>query len=315
MTIRRTSGNIRKRGHSTSRHHLLELNVRTASLKRQRRERATGVLWKILAFLLVVALLAIGGRLAVGKFFLRNSEYELHHLECHLGGVMTREELVALTGFEEGKNLFLLDLDLAHRNLAALPEVRTASVERIVPDTIRVNLERRIPVLLFAGTGDAGESFLPGKSFLCDRDGILMQPSRLDPEFLDLPILRGVDPGTTPPGSALESDRLAFALQLQAALSQISEDDFNIRSIDVSKDYAAVVTDGSQEHFTFGREDLPGQIDRLKKLLAHCRESGRKIESANLMVVRNTPVTFALTPELAIPKITPVPVVKKHVRR
>jgi len=315
MTTRRTSGNYRKGGHSSSRHHLLELNVRTASIQRQRRHLATGVLWKMLVFLLVVIVLAVGGRLALGKFLFRNTEYALQHLESHLDGVMKPEELVSLTGFEEGKNLFLLDLDLARRKLAALPEVRSVNLERILPDTIKVTLERRIPVLLFAGPTDAGESFIPGKSVLCDREKILMQPSRLEPEFLNLPILKGVNPGTTQLGTALESDRLDFALQLQTALSQITENSFKIRAIDVSKDYAAVVTDSSNEAFIFGREDLPGQIERFRKLLAHCEESGRKIESANLMVARNTPVIFAMSSEAPSAKITPVPVVKKKVHR
>ena len=306
MMTRRNSENRRKSGNSSSRYHLLELNVRTASLKRQRRHKAGGMLWKAGATVVVVALFAVGSRLAAQKFFFQNTEYALHHLEARLDGVMTQEELVSLTGFGEGKNLFELDLDQANRKLAALPEVRSVTLERLLPDTIRVNIERRVPVFLFAGYGDAGESFVSGRSFLCDRDGFLIQPSRLDPEFLNLPVLRGVDPGATPPGSRLDNDRLAFAIRLQRALSEIPEENFKIRSMDVSKEYAAVVTDSSNARYTFGNNDLPSQFERLRKLLAHCQDTGRQIETANLMVTRNTPVTFVLTPEHGSPKISPV---------
>ncbi len=305
-----SSGNYRKRGAPLSRHHLLELNVRAASQQRQRRRKAGGIFWKIFATLLVLTLVAVGLRLGAQKFFFQNAEYALHHLDAKLDGVMTQEELVALTGFQEGKNIFALDLDQARKKLGALPEVRSVSLERLLPDTITVKVERRVPVFLFAASGDADESFVPGKSILCDREGILLQPSRLAPEFLNLPILRGVDLGNTAPGSHLENDRLDFALALQQALSDLPEETFKIRSLDVSKDYAAVVTDTSNARYTFGNKDLPDQMDRLRKLLAHCQESGRQIDTANLMITRNTPVTFVMTPESASQKITPVPTPK-----
>ncbi|MEI6323122.1 MAG: FtsQ-type POTRA domain-containing protein [bacterium] len=313
---RRTTGNHRRKGGS-SRHHLLEVNVRTASMHRQRRSKAGMLLWKVFAVITVLILVAAGVRIGAEKFFFRNPEYSLRHLNAKLDGVLSQEELVALTGFGEGKNLFSLDLDEANRKLSALPEVRSGSVniERILPDTIQVKLERRIPIFLFAGNGENGESFASGKSFLCDRDGFLMQPNRLDPEFLNLPVLRGIDSGKNLPGTRLENDRLCFAIMLQQALSEIPEETFKIRSIDVSKEYAAVVTDASNARFMFGNNDIAGQIERLRKLLAHCQETGRQIESANLMVVRNTPVTFVLTPERGSAKITPVPGAKKSPRQ
>lgn len=309
---RRTSGNHRKGG-GTARHHLLELNVRTASQLRQRRRKAGGLLWNIFVFLIVVALLAVGGWYAAQKFFFKNAEYSLHHLNAKLDGVLTQEELVALTGFEEGKNLFKLDLEQANRKLSSLPEVRAGSVgiERILPDTISVKLERRVPLFLLAGTGEASEAFVSGKSFLCDREGFLMQPTRLDPEFLNLPLLRGIDLTNAQAGIRLENDPLAFAILLDQALAEIPEETFKIRSIDVSREYAAVVTDGANAHYTFGKEDIPGQIERLRKLLNHCQETGRQIDTANLMISRNTPVTFVLTPEHSSVKITPIPTPQK----
>jgi cell division septal protein FtsQ len=317
MNTRRTTGNRRKSGRSPSRDGLMALNVRTASMKRQRRSKVGGVVWKVSAVVILVALLVAVGRLAAEKFFFRNKEYSLNHLVTHLNGVMSEQELVALTGFTQGKNLFSLDLDQANQKLAALPEVRSVSLERVLPDTIEVGLERRLPIFLFAspGEGDAGETFLPGKSYLCDRDGVMMQPTRLDDEFLQLPVLKGVNTANAVPGKKLESDELATAIRLEQALSELPEENFKIRSIDVSKPYAAVVTDSSNARYTFGTlgdADLPAQLDRLRKLLAHCQETGRQIETANLMVSRNTPVTFVLTPESRSAKIVPVASGKKN---
>ena len=308
----------------------MELNVRTASIKRQRRSKVSGLLWKVSAVVIIVALLAVTARLAAEKFFFKNSEYSLRHLVTHLNGVMSEEELIALTGFAEGKNIFSFDLDQANRKLAALPEVRSVSMERILPDTIEVGLERRKPVFLFAASGGVvgtgagaeeegtGEAFVPGKTYLCDRDGVMMQPARLEDTYLHLPVLKGVDATGAVPGKHLESESLATAIRLQQALSELPQETFSIRSVDVSKPYAAVVTDASNARFTFGtlgNQDLPSQLERLRKLLDHCQETGRKIDTANLMLARNTPVTFVLTPESRSSKITPVTTFKKSSRR
>ena len=305
----------------------MELNVRTASIKRQRRNRVSGLLWKVSAVVIVVALLAVTARFASEKFFFKNSEYSLLHLVTHLNGVMTEEELIKLTGFAEGKNIFSFDLDQANRKLAALPEVRSVSMERILPDTIEVGLERRKPVFLLASLGASpgereeegvGETFVPGKTFLCDRDGVMMQPGRLDDIYLHLPVLKGVDTTGAVPGQHFKNESMATAIRVQQALTELPEEIFSIRSVDVTKPYATVVTDASNARFTFGtfgNQDLTSQLDRLRKLLDHCQETGRKIDTANLMLTRNTPVTFVLTPENRSSKITPVTTSKKSPRR
>lgn len=314
MNTRRTTVNRRKSGRSSARHHLLEVNVRSASIRRHQRRAAGGLIWKVSAAIVTLALLGIGGRFAADRFFFRNPEYSLRHLELNLDGVMTPEEFTNLTGFTEGANIFNLDLAQANERLAAIPGVLEANLERNLPDTVKVTLKRREPVFLVAGD-DGGETFLPGKSFLCDRDGVMLRPALLDQEFLNLPVLRGVDLAGAVPGKRLENPRLPQAIMLRQALSEIPEEGFRIISIDVSKPYATVVTDASNARFTFGNNDLPAQLDRLRKLLAHCRDTGRRIDTANLIVTRNTPVTFVLTPETRGPRITPAPAAKKSAQR
>jgi hypothetical protein len=317
-TPRNTSGNRRKGVGPARRQHLLEVNVRTASLKRQRRGQASGFLWKIAICLILTAFLALGVWIGSEKFFFKNPEYALRHLVTHLNGVMTQEELVKLTGFTEGKNIFSLDLEKANQKLASIPEIRSFSIERTLPDTIEIGMEPRTPVFLFVTPGEgevsSQESFIPGKSLLCDKDGVMMRPVRLDDKFLGLPVVSGVSLTNALPGKKLENSSLATALMLRQAISELPEETFRITSLDVSKPYIAVVTDASGAKFTFGtlgEVDMPSQLARLRKLLGHCQETGRRIQAANLMLSRNTPVTFVLTPEQGADKIAPVTNSKK----
>ena len=326
MKARRTTGNRRKGGRSSSRQHLLELNVRTASVRRQRRGKAMGFLWKVSVVLLVIAVTAIGIRFLALRFFFHNPEYSLTKLVTHLNGVMSDEELITLTGLKPGKNILQLDLGEASKRLSALPEVRSVSIERRMPDTVEVGVERRHPMfLLGSGTvsqepvakADAGggegsvENFESGKSLLSDGEGVVMRPAHPSDEFQKLPVLTGIDTASLQPGEHLEGNAFRNAVAVTEALSDLSEETFQVRSVDVSKPYAVIVTDSSNARFTFGTKDLPGQIERLRKLITHCQESGRRIATANLIIQRSTPVTFVLTPEDRSSKIIPVSPSKK----
>jgi cell division protein FtsQ len=329
MKDRRTTGNRRKGGRISQRKHLLELNVRTASIRRQRRGRAAGLLWKASVLVLMLAGSAVGLRFLSLRFFFHNPEYSLTRLVTHLNGVMTDEELVALTGLQPGKNILQLDLGEASRRLSVLPEVRSVNIERRLPDTVEVGIERRHPVFLLgtgaeppvsetkpdaAGGESATEGFETGKSLLCDAEGMVMRPKHQSEEFLKLPVLTGMDAASLQPGRHLEENAFRNGVAVTEALDDLPEETLRIRSVDVSKPYAVVVTDSSGARFTFGTKDLPAQIDRLRKLISHCQESGRRIATANLITQRNTPVTFVLTPEDRSSKITPVSMSRKTIK-
>lgn len=268
-----------------------------------------GFLWKVSMVLLVLALLALGARFLAMRFFFHNHEYDLKHLVTNLHGVLSEEELGDLTGLKPGKNILLIDLGETGRRLSALPEIRSVNIERRLPDTVEVGIERRLPVFHLASgpvtdPTTSGEA-VPGKSLLCDREGMIMQPANIPDEFVRLPVLEGMDDAVLKPGSRIDDDRFQNAVALSEALSDLPEETFRVVSLDVSKPYAVVVTDSSGARFTFGPKDLPAQIDRLRKLLSHCQESGRHIATANLATTRNTPVTFVLTPEDRSAKIVP----------
>jgi cell division septal protein FtsQ len=296
----------------------MELNVRTASLRRQRRGKVAGLLWKAGILILMLSLTGIGVRYLAMRFFFENPEYDLRHLETNLHGLMSDAELSELTGIRPGKNIMLLDLGEASRRLSALPEVRAVNIERRLPDTVEVGIERRLPVFLLSpASGASGSGTVPdaGESLLCDKEGVVMRSSRLPEESRHLPLLSGIDTAALKQGERLDDERFRNALAVTEALSELPGETLSVAEADVSKPYAVVITDSSGARYTFGPSDLPGQMERLRKLLDHCREADRRIQTANLMTQRNTPVTFVLTPEDRSARITPVsPFPKKQNR-
>lgn len=276
--------------------HLLEVKIRTDTVRRQRTRKIYGVLVKMMFLLVLLISSYFGGRLLIDKFFFKNPDYNVKHLDVSLDGVMTVPEFKECTGFTEGINIFHLDLAAAEKKLRAIPFVKKAHVERVLPDTVQVLLEHRVPILRLTASLD--DAFVPGQSFVIDQDGVVMNPEKLDATLLELPTVKGIDTSKIHLGEALEDDNALFVLELWKALNNSTSVTLNLRSIDVTHGYCAVVTDSNNTHFTFGTENLPSQIERLQKLLAHCQETGRQLATVNLMLEHNTPVTFLLNSEV-----------------
>lgn len=300
MIVRRSNNNSNRRLRTASRqkaNQLLEVRLRRDPMKRQRTKKINMALMKV-AFLAVLAVATyVGGRSLLDKFFFKNPDYNVQHLEISLDGVMTVAELKNLTGLHEGINIFNVDLSNTEKTLSDLADVKKAHVERLLPNTIQVSLERRIPIFRLASSAD--EAFVPGQSFVVDQSGVVMIPKTLDSSLLELPLLEGIDSSHVALGKPLQDEKFPFAVALwNLFINSKNSELITIRSLDLSRDYCAVVTDGNNAHFTFGEENLPAQMERLQKLFLHCQEAGRQIETANLMLEHNTPVTFCSNSEV-----------------
>jgi hypothetical protein len=80
---------------------------------------------------------------------------------------------------------------------------------------------------------------------------------------------------------------------------------FQVREVDVSKGYCLLVTDKNHTQVMFGFDQLEEQMQRLEQFLVYSDDSQRQIASVNLLVARNTPVTFAQPASEIIEEIEP----------
>jgi hypothetical protein len=60
------------------------------------------------------------------------------------------------------------------------------------------------------------------------------------------------------------------------------------------------VTDKNHTRITFGLNDLEEQLQRLEQFLVYCDDSKQELETVNLLVQRNIPVTFTRPPAAVI---------------
>jgi len=275
---------------------LLNVKVRAVTARRQRRQKVGSFFW-VSALLAVICLTAwLGIATALDKFFFSNPDYTLRHVTLELDGVMSREEALVETGIREGENIFRVDLANAERVLRAVPQVGDVCIERRLPDHISITVTARHPVAWVAPPEKDADPFDPEKSLLVDETGFLMKPRIIQPDFYRFPVIYGVQSDNIRDGEPLHNEDLHRALALLDEVSRHPECLLNIRTMNISKGYCVDVLSDRNARITFSAEDYSEQLARLRQLLEHCRDSGRELDSVNLMVRRNTPVTFVMAP-------------------
>jgi cell division protein FtsQ len=296
--IRKT--NRRSRG-ASPRSHLLDVRLRTSTVRRQRHQFISKWVFNIVLLVSLGAASFFGIRIALDRFFFSNAEYTLNRINLNLDNILTRDELTAETGLHEGVNIFSVDLARLEKVLKAIPQVQTVKIERELPDQISVTLEARDPVAWVAAVGDTGDVTASEKSLLVDDTGFLMRPRHIQPEYFHLPVIYGVKSDNIQVGEPLSNEDLHTALSLIDMVGRHPESLLHIRTLDISRGYCIDVVNDRNAHLIFGVEDFEAQLARAQQLLANCEETGRNLESVNLMVKRNTPVKFVVA---SVPEVT-----------
>jgi cell division protein FtsQ len=295
--------------------YLLDVKVRSRAATRQRNRRVLTLLSTVFLFCAAVGGIAYGGRAALRRFFWQNPDYNLAEVSIHTDGSLTREEIIAATDIHEGKNIFTVNLSVARKGLMALPQVDRADIERILPHTISIDIAERKPVAWVTGKDDDNPSADPG-AFLIDREGILMRVKNQVAAYYHLPVICGLDVDNYEGGETVDLPEVHAALEL-IRLTGLNPARYQVRSIDVSKGYCLVVTDERHAKITFPLDGLAAQLDRLALLYADVDAGQREIQTVNLLVERNVPVTFVPpvetgtdaddATEAALPSPSPLP--------
>jgi cell division protein FtsQ len=172
--------------------------------RRQRRSAAVTRLYRILCWLAVPGVLALGigvaavlgllppvqevGRRTEAWLMDRTAAFGLRVADIRVEGRATtdRETILAALGADMGTPILAVDPGRAERRLEALPWVSSAVIERRLPDTIYVRLVERRPLALWQHNG---------KLQLIDDAGIVIPVARID-RFAKLPLVVGPDAPT-----------------------------------------------------------------------------------------------------------------------
>ncbi|MEO8043918.1 MAG: FtsQ-type POTRA domain-containing protein [Spartobacteria bacterium] len=286
--------------------HLLDVKVRARRASHHRNRRILLVLSKIALVILLGAGAYYGVRTGLSRFFFDNPDYQLSTIAVQTDGTLQRDQVLKTGALREGLNIFSVNLAQVHDRLQQLPQIDEVQVERKMPNEIDITITERKPIAWITSEKAISDPFASDAAFLIDARGILMKEKKLLPEYLALPLITGCSSEGLVPGKAVDSFEAKAALELlRLTTTSFMQTRFQIREVDVSKGYCLLVTDKNHTRVMFSFENLDQQMQRLEQFLVYSDDTQRPIETVNLLVARNIPVTFAQPASELISELEP----------
>jgi cell division septal protein FtsQ len=292
--------------------HLLEVTVR-ADKARTMRQRAIAAF--ILKTILLVGLCAggwIGGKEGMRRYVWENPDFALTDIRVTTDGALLREQILSAGGVREGVNIFKVKTKAIRSEIDKLPQVEHAEIEIIRPNRLDITIIERRPIAWVTSRADENPT-ASDQAWLIDARGVVMKTKRMLEEYYHLPHISGVVAEDFWPGQRVVTSEMQAALEIV----RVNADNvrWQARNLDLHKGYCVIVTDQNHAKITFGLDDVSGQLDRLFRYLERADAEKKEIQTVNLIVKKNTPVTFQQpapedgdpTPPQA-PAATPMPV-------
>ena len=204
---------------------------------------------------------------------------------------LTRPELVGVFGSDIGRNVFFVPLARREAALEAQPWVRHATVMRLLPNSLRVTIQERVPIA-FVRIGRQVE--------LVDKDGMLlsMPPATLAARHYSFPVVVGLDPNSPPQA---RSDRMRLFQSFVSALdsgsgsgvarvsSQLSEVDLT----DLDDIRAVVPAQGTDILLHFGNSDFLERYRSYQEHLPEWRQQYPNLSAVDLRYDRQVVLKMA----------------------
>jgi cell division protein FtsQ len=280
------------------RRHLLKVKMRTSELRKVRLRRLAYTLTMLLLLGSLVFVVWRGGEIFLRWALYENPYFETHAVLVETDGVLHRDPIRQWAGVQLGQNLFALDLRRVRRDLELIPYIRTAEIERVLPNTLRIQVSEREPLARFqypqlaaATAGDHG-------IYLVDVEGYLMQP--LAPEQCTrpedaamhrLPYLTGISLQEIRSGRRLESPQTKAGLELLAAFDKSPMAGLvDLHFIDLRTPGVLEVLTRKHSQVTFLPGHFAWQLHRWRAIYDLSSRSGRLIEKLDLSVTNNLPL-------------------------
>lgn len=290
---------------------MLDVKVRSDQARATRMRLATGVFAVCFGTLFGLYLFWRAGEWTLNKFVYENSEFAVQQIDVESSGTISDEQLRRWSGVRMGQNLIALDLAAVKRNLEMASAINTASVERILPHTLRIRVTERTPVAQVNVPRNGGQNGISISVFQLDANGVVMQP--LDPRQSvvplgqmgeSLPVVSGLNVFQLQSGHRLVTPEILAALKMIAAFPHSPMAGLaDIQRVDVSFPRVFTVTTIQGGEITFGLDHLDEQLARWREIYDLGQRMNKAIASLDLAVANNVPVRW--TERISAPSPAP----------
>jgi len=190
---------------------VLDVKLRSSQVRAARVRLAAISLGIGFGTILGVFLLWRAGSWTLNRLVYENKSFAIQQMDIQTDGNISQDQLRRWSGVHTGQNLLALDLARVKRALELVPVIQSASVERILPGTLRIRVTEREPVAQVHAPRVRAGGGIEVVIFQMDADGYIMLPldpreravplSQVDDQW---PVISGISPGDLQPGRQVE---------------------------------------------------------------------------------------------------------------
>ena len=260
----------------------------SAASKGRSRKTPNAARQRILLSCGVVTILAAVTYL-VARFTLDDPRFRVTSVQVQGGKYVTPIEVEDKFTADKDRSVLRVPLERRRQQVEQIPWVRSATVRRVLPNSVQVTVTERVPVAFLAGQDGIA---------LIDEDGVVLDAPK-DAAF-HFPVIRGISEADSAPSrrdkmhlyTALMDDLRRGGLQSSASISEVDLQD--------AQDARAVVSDSSGTVLVhLGNENF---LARYLIYLGHIEEWKKKfpsIQSIDLRYEGQVVINADPQPELA----------------
>jgi hypothetical protein len=310
------------RNRRLGRERVLDVKLRSSKVRATRVRMAALALGVVFGTVFGLYLIWRTGGWALNNLVYENQAFAIRELDVQTDGVITVDQLRRWTGVKTGQNLLALDLARVKRNLELVPIIQSASIERILPRTLRIRVTEREPLAQILMPRPRATGGIEMAVFQIDAEGWVIPP--LEPRQRagspspadDLPVISGINPNDPQPGRRIETPQVQAALQLLIAFESSPMSGLtDIKRIDVSAPETLTATTGQGSEVIFSLTGFEQQLLRWQAIFENGLKRGQAIATLDLAIANNIPARWLEASE--VPPATPRPPKplnkKKHV--
>jgi len=280
---------------------VLDVKLRSDQVRAARTRLATVIIGVVFGTVFGLYLFWCAGQWALDKFIYNNADFAIQKIEVQTDGMISTDQLRRWAGVKSGANLIALDLAAVKRNLEMVPAIDSVSVERVLPQTLKIRVTERQPIAQVNVSCANATGAIVVSVFQLDANGFVMQPldRRLSTIPLaqmtdQLPVVTGLNVFQLQPGHRVDLPQAQAALKLISAFDHSAMSGaVDLRRIDVSAPGVVTVTTAQGSEITFGLEHFEQQLSRWRQIYDLGQRNNKMIASADLAVANNVPVRWA----------------------
>jgi cell division protein FtsQ len=189
---------------------------------------------------------------------------------------LTRDQVVSVFGADLERNIFRVSLAERQADLERLPWVAHATVMRLLPDVLRVQITERTPVAFVRQGSQIG---------LVDGGGVLldMPPDAAGDPHYSFPVLTGVSADEALPDRAERMEVYQqFLRELDSTGRHLTD---SVSEVDVTdpEDVKALITSGGSDILVhFGQEQFLKRYEEFEEHLPEWKQQYPKLASADM---------------------------------